>query len=87
MLRQPLALVDAAFYTEQCTTNRFFINFEVLQVLVATHLKTMATNLGHHFLYLYLSVHTYRSLSNDTKLLLKITELEIKSFHSKHLKE
>ena len=49
------------------------------KALVATHLKTTASNLGHHFLYLYLRMRTYRSLSNNTKLLLKIAKLEIKS--------
>ena len=42
----------AAFSTEQCTTPSLFHNFE------ATHLNTTASNLGRHFLYLYLRMRT-----------------------------
>jgi len=42
-----------AFFTEQCTTHRFFTTSKSLKVLVATHLITTASNLGWYFLYLY----------------------------------
>ena len=48
----------AAFYTEQCTTPSLFHNFEVSQGARSTHLKTTASNLGRHFLYLYLRMRT-----------------------------
>ena len=66
----------AAFSTEQCTTPSLFHNFEASQG-ARSHSNT--TNLGRHFLYLHLRMRTQRSLSNNTKLLLKSAELESKS--------
>ena len=48
----------AAFSTEQCTTPSLFHNFEARKAHVATHLNTTASNLGRHFLYLYLRMCT-----------------------------
>ena len=49
----------AAFSTEQCTTPLLFHNFEASQGARShTHLNTTASNLGHHFLYLYLCMRT-----------------------------
>ena len=52
----------AAFYTEQCTTPSLFHKFEVSQGARSHSLK----NYG------------FQSLSNDTKLLLKIAEIEMR---------
>jgi len=67
----------AAFSTEQYSTPSLFHNFEVSQGARSHSLK-------HHAwlpsrVFLYLRMRTKRSLSNDTKLLLKIAELQIKS--------
>ena len=49
----------AAFSTEQCTTPSLFHNFEASQGARShTHLNTTASNLGRHFLYLYLRMRT-----------------------------
>ena len=41
------------FILSSARPHRFFTTSKSHKVLVATHLKTMASNLGHHFLYLY----------------------------------
>jgi len=46
----------AAFYTEKCTSPLLFHDFEVSQG-ACSHSLTTASNLGRHFLYLYLHVH------------------------------
>ena len=46
----------AAFYTEQCTTLSLFHNFEVSQGAHNHSLKTMASSLGRHFLYMYFNI-------------------------------
>ena len=47
----------AAFSTEQCTTPPLFHNFEASQG-ACSHSNTTASNLGRHFLYLYLRMRT-----------------------------
>ena len=69
----------AAFYTEQCMTPSLFYNFEFSRGASSQSLKYYGFLLGRHFLYLYLRMCTLRSLSNDTKVLCKIADLEIKS--------
>ena len=57
--------------------HRFFTTSKSRKVLVATHLNIVASNLGHHFLYLYLHIRAYTcALKDHTKLLLKIAELD-----------
>ena len=67
-----------AFSTEHSATPSLFHNFEASQG-ARSHSNTTASNLGRHFLYLHLRMRTQRSLSNNTKLLLKSAELESKS--------
>jgi len=69
----------AAFYTEQRTTPSLFHNFEVSQGTRSHSLKNYGFQIGTPFSLFVLRMRILRSLSNDTKLLLKIAELEIKS--------
>jgi len=53
------------FILSSARPHRFFTTLKSREVLVAIHLNTTASNLGRHFLYLYLCMCTWRSLSND----------------------
>ena len=48
---------EAAFYTEQCTTPSLFTTSQSRKALVATHLRTTASNLGSHFLICIMHAH------------------------------
>ena len=55
----------------------FCITSKYRKALVATHSKTMASTLGHHFLHLYSACALQDHLAMTRNLLLKIAELEI----------
>ena len=46
------------FLLSSARAHRFFTTSKSRKVHVATHLNTTASNLGRHFLYLYLRMHT-----------------------------
>jgi len=55
----------------------FCITSKYHKALVATHSKTTASTLGHHFLHLYSTCALQDHLAMTRNLLLKITELKI----------
>ena len=61
----------AAFYTEQCMTPLLFYNFEVSQGVRSHSLKHYGFQFGTPFSLFVLTHAQLRSLSNDTKLLLR----------------
>jgi len=67
-----LCMRQQHFFTEQCTTPLLFHNFEVSQDARSHSLKNHGFQFGMPF---SLHMHTWRSLNNNTNLLLKITEL------------
>ena len=56
--RAGLRMKQQHFILSSARPHRFFTTSKSREVLVATHLNTTASNLGCHFLYLYLRMHT-----------------------------
>ena len=67
----------AAFYTEKCTAPPLLHNIVVSQGARSHLLKTMASTLGRHFLYLYGACALRDHLATARNQLLKIAKLEI----------